>query len=179
MRLGISTFLGTILALSIAACSSNPVPTPPGPNDSIAFGYIEMEEAPTNLQWLTIRQVRPPTEKPFWSAGVNDGIFFNWYLDPGSYAVTQFGGNSGRTRYTFNVPRNLTKMRLVIKKPGIYFLGSYKYVRVRTKGLFTPDNFDLKKMDSPSEKELVQKLLKVVEGTAVEAKLQARLRGLK
>ncbi len=162
----------------LAACSANPVPEAPEPTDSIVFGHIDMGDAPVQLQGLDIRQYKPPTDKPYWSAGVEKGTFFNWYLDPGSYAMDHFEGIgfvAGRVR--FNVPRQLSSMRIVIKKPGVYFLGSYKYKNIST-GIFEPDKFDLEQVDSPTERELLTKLIAIVKGTAVEPKLQARLKEL-
>ena len=123
--------LGAVVAMAslVVACSANPVPEVPGPNDSIVFGHIDMGDAPTDLDWVSMRQYSPPSKKPYWSFGTEEGTFFNWYLDPGSYGVDSFGGSGGRTQYTFNIPRQMRSLRIVIKKPGIYYLGSYRYTR--------------------------------------------------
>ncbi len=172
--------LGLLLALAVvlASCSANPVPKPPKPDESFIFGYIDMEDAPTWLHWATIRQFKPPTKKPYFSAGAYQGVFYNWYFGPGSYAVTKFGGSAGRTNYTFGIPRQLTEMRVKFDKPGIYFLGSFKYKDIKT-GFFEQGKYDLEKADKPTEKEVVEKLLKLVKGTAVEPRLKKHLEGLK
>ncbi len=179
MRRLILNTIALAAAVWLAACGANPVPQAPEPTDSIVFGHIDMDDAPVELQGLSIRQYKPPTDKPYWAAGVEKGTFFNWYLDPGSYAVSHFEGFSfGGTRYRFNVPRQLSSMRIVIKKPGVYFLGSYKYKNIST-GIFEPDKFDLQQVDSPTERELLTKLIAVAKGTVVESKLRARLKELR
>ena len=119
------------IATALAACSTNPVPEVPGPNDSIVFGHIDMGDAPVDLDWVSVRQFSPPSDKPYWSFGTEEGTFYNWYLDPGAYGVQSFGGLGGRTRYSFNIPRRMRSMRIVIKKAGIYYLGSYRYSNIK------------------------------------------------
>lgn len=165
------------IALGLAACSVNPVPEPPEPNDSIVYGHIDMDDAPVDLEWVSIRQYSPPTDKPYYSAGVIDGSFYNWYLDAGSYAVDSFGGSGYNSRYTFNIPRQLTAMRLVIDKPGIHYLGSFRYKDIKT-GFFEPGKFDLEQVDTPTEREILERLIKLTKGTVVEPKLRKRLEEL-
>ena len=171
-------WLLSVVAL-LGACTANPVPEDPGPNDSFVFGYIDMEDAPTNLGWLTIRQFAPVVEEPYYYAGTHDGAFFSWYLpSPGSFAITGFGGSSGRTHYTFNVPREVEQFRFKIKNKGIYYLGSYKYKDVAT-GFFEAGKFNIERVNKPTEKELLAKLIELTAGTVVEPKLRARLKELK
>lgn len=166
-----------IALLLSAACSNNPLPEPPGPQDSIVYGYLDMNDAPVDLSWVSMRQFAPPTDEPYWSFGVDKGTFWNTYLDPGAYALESFGGSGFNSRYTFNVPRQDGSMRIVIDKPGIYYLGAFRYKNIKT-GVFEPDKFDLERTDSPSEREVLEKLIVIMKGTVVEPKLQQRLREL-
>jgi len=170
--------LGMVLLVALGACGAKPVPQEMEPGDSIVFGHIDMSDAPVKLDGLWIRQFSPPSKKPFYSAGIKKGTFFNWYMDPGAYAVSHFSGTSfGGTRFRFNIPRQLTSMRIEIKEPGIYYLGAYRFKNIKT-GIFEPDQFDLEPVGHPTEKEALEKLLKLVKGTSVEGKLQQRLKEL-
>jgi hypothetical protein len=175
MRKHLSAVLCAGLALALLGCSGAVVPRPQEPQESIVFGHIDMSDAPVSLQWVSIRQYAPPSEAPYWSAGVQDGVYWQWYLKPGSYGVDSFGGSGFNSNYSFNMPRQSKALRLVIQKPGIYFLGSYKYKPVKT-GFFEPGKYDLEESDKPTEAEVLHDLLKLVKGTPVEPKLQARLK---
>jgi hypothetical protein len=168
-------WLGLAVALGLSACSGAVVPEPIGPNDSIVYGHIDMSDAPVGLQWVSIRQYTPPTDSPYWSAGVRDGTFWQWYLKPGAYGVESFGGSGYNSQYSFNMPRQAGTMRLIIKEPGIYFLGSYKYKPIKT-GFFEQGKYDLEQVKKPTEAEVIQQLLPLVKGTTVEPKLQKRLK---
>jgi hypothetical protein len=124
------------------------------PSNSLVFGYVDMAEAPTKVSGVHIMQVAPPTEKPYWGADVRDGMFYTYYLPPGSYRLSSLHGSHFlRGEYQYNFPRQgggTTTAR--IDKPGIYFLGAYKYKAVKSK-------FDIEPVSSPSEAELLQKLL--------------------
>jgi hypothetical protein len=68
-----------------------------------------------------------------------------------------------------------------ISKPGIYFLGSYKYQQVKT-GFFEGSKFDIERVDSPTEAELLQRILdedKEIKGSAWEEKIRQRLARIK
>lgn len=174
-----SIHLGLLLALALflASCSVNPVPKPPKADDSFIFGYIDMKDAPISMKWASIRQFRPITKEPTYRVGASQGVFYHWYLRPGSYAVTSFGGSSGRTHYSFGITGKNPEFRLKFDKPGIYFLGSFKYKDVKT-GFFEQGKFTLEKVEKPTEKEIVEKLLKLVKGTAVESRLKKHLEKL-
>lgn len=175
--LALFALLGSLLLLG--ACTANPVPEDPEPKDAFVFGHIDMEDAPVGLGWLTIRQFSPKVEEPYYYAGTDSGTFFSWYLDtPGAFAIVNFGGSGYRTRYTFNVPRQVKDFRFKIKNPGVYYLGSFKYKEVET-GFFEGGKFQLEQVKSPTEKELLVKLIELTKGTVVEPKLQARLKELK
>jgi hypothetical protein len=50
-----------------------------------------------------------------------------------------------------------------IRVPGLYFLGVHQYVNHAGKGLFAPDKFEMKPVTTPTEKELLQRLVKELE----------------
>ncbi|HKU47841.1 MAG TPA: hypothetical protein VJQ58_13215 [Burkholderiales bacterium] len=130
------------------------------PSNSLVFGYVDMAEAPTKVSGAQIMQVAPPTDKPYWGTDVKEGLFYTYYLPPGSYKLATLHGSSfWRGEYQYNFPRqgkDDTSVR--IDKPGIYFLGAYKYQKVNT-GFFEQAKFDIQKVKSPGEAELLERLL--------------------
>ena len=153
------------------------------PNNSLVFGFVDMSEAPTKVSGAQIMQVAPPTEKPYWGTDVREGLFYTYYLPPGSYRLATLHGSSflrGEHQYTF--PRQGggdTTAR--IEKPGIYFLGAYKYQRVKT-GVFEQGKFGIERVQSPTEAELLQRLLDTdaeVKNSVWGDKIRQRLARLK
>lgn len=130
------------------------------PSNSLVFGYVDMADAPTKVSGAQVMQVAPPTDKPYWGTDVRDGLFYTYYLPPGSYKLATLHGSSFlRGDYRYSFPRQgggNTAVR--IDKPGIYFLGAYRYKTVKTE-MFEQAKFDIERAPSPTEAELLQKLL--------------------
>lgn len=152
------------------------------PSNSLVFGYVDMSDAPTSISWAKIMQVAPPTDKPYWGTDVRDGLFYTYYLPPGSYKLSTLGGSGFfRGEYQYNFPKQGSGQGVRIEKPGIYFLGSYKYKKVKT-GMFEAGKFAIERVDTPSEAELLKRILDKdgeVKGSAWEPKIRARLAQLK
>jgi hypothetical protein len=177
LRVGATAFAAALL---LTGCASGP----PGrdvndPTSSLVFGFVDMEEAPTDVEWVSLKQVATATDtEGYWRLGVEDGLAFNQYLPVGSYQMAKFGGSdfgSGEVEYNFpSYGKNETAVR--ITRPGVYFLGSYKYVKVKT-GFFEAGKFDFKRVDAPAERELLERLLKSkeIKGTQWVARINARL----
>jgi hypothetical protein len=153
------------------------------PSNSLVFGFVDMAEAPTKVSGAQIMQVAPPTEKPYWGTDVKDGLFYTYYLPPGSYKLATLHGSSMlRGEYRYSFPRQGggdTAVR--IDKPGIYYLGSYKYQKVST-GMFEQPKFDIARVKSPSEAELLQRLLDSdpeIKGSVWADKIRQRIARLK
>jgi hypothetical protein len=144
----------------LAGCSSSgPTRDINDPANSLVFGYIDMEDAPTKVSSAWMVQVEPPSETPYWGLAVNNGLFYNSYLPPGSYQLSKFSGSgffAGEHEYNF--PRQGNQTALRISKSGIYFLGSYKYKEVKT-GMFEQGKFSIEKTNKPTEAELLKRIL--------------------
>lgn len=151
-------------------------------SNSLVFGYVDMSDAPTSVASASIMQVAPPTEKPYWGTDVRDGLFYTPYLPPGSYKLASLSGSGFfKGDYQYNFPkqgRGDTGVR--IAKPGIYFLGSYKYKKVKT-GFFEGGKFTIERVKSPSEAELLKRILGEgdIKSSKWAEKIRARLAGLK
>ncbi|MDH5601142.1 MAG: hypothetical protein OEY78_07545 [Gammaproteobacteria bacterium] len=156
--------------LLLNGCATSPDPIDPkDKNRSVVFGYFDMEDAPSwgGIDWVSVKQYKPRTKKGYYGAAVKEGLFYHIGLPNGSFQVDSFGRNTrfySNTRYTYNFGgkgRNQTAR--VIKRPGVYFMGSYKYKAIDSGSIFKPDNFKMIKSKKPKEKVLLKKLLKIMQ----------------
>ena len=182
MKQRIWLVLGLTLGLLAGCASSGPTRDINDPTNSLVFGYVDMADAPTSVSSAWITQVEPPSDAPYWGLGVSKGLFYNSYLPPGSYLLSKLGGSgffAGQHEYTF--PRQGNQTALRITKPGIYFLGSYKYKKVKT-GMFSQAKFGIEKIGKPTEAELLKRILDEnsdIRNSAWGNKIRARLAQLK
>lgn len=170
--------LAFLAMASLTACASNTIGPERDVNDpgnSLVFAYVDMEDAPTKLESASLK---PQGEEGYWTMGVEDGLMSQEYLPPGAYQLASLSGSSflhGEVSYDFPAyGRN--EASVVVKKPGIYFLGSFKYKEVKT-GMFEQGKFDIERVTSPTELELLNRMLKQdwVKGTQWEARIRARI----
>jgi hypothetical protein len=166
------------LAAALGGCAGAPPVDPKDETVSLVYGYFDMKDAPSKLDWVRLKQYESKSEGGY-LMNVKSGLFFHVGVQPGSYQVDKFGGNGGffsnPAEYNFGGKgRNATAVR--IQKPGVYFLGVHKYVNHPGKGLFAPDKFDMQPAKAPSEKELLQRVIKHIEG---DRDLQAYTRQLR
>jgi hypothetical protein len=145
------------------------------PTNSLVFAYIDMGDAPTKVEDASLK---PQGEEGYWHLSIDDGLMYQQYLPPGSYQLASLSGSSflhGEVEYTFPAyGRN--EASTVIRKPGVYFLGSFRYQEVKT-GMFEAGKFDIERTDSPTELDLLNRLLKQdwVKGSQWEARIKARI----
>ncbi len=130
---------------------------------ALVFGYMDMHDAPSRLQWFTLRQVKPKTKEPYWQLGVHKNVFSHQGLPVGSYQLSRFGGMSGLNlflfylggqQYEYSFPVQAEGFR--IEGPGVRFLGSWKYVKA---GSFWNEKFDIRPIPHPNEREVLERLL--------------------
>lgn len=153
------------LALVVGGCASSGPPVDPKDESlSIVFGYFDMTDAPSGVEWVSLKQYGEKSGR--YQLDVRDGLFFHVGIEPGAYQVEKFGKNPGglsNTKYVYNFGtrgRNETSRR--IDKPGLYFLGAYKYVKHST-GWLEQGKFEMQPVNAPSEKQLLTRLIKVLE----------------
>jgi len=145
---------------------------PVDPNDkslSVIFGHFDMKDAPSwgGIDWVSVKQYKP--KQSWYSCGVEEGLFWHIGVHKGSsIQVEEFGRNTrwySNAVYTYNFGgQGRNKTSKIIKKPGVYFLGSYKYKAIESDSFFKPDNFDMIKTRTPTEKQLLTKLLQIMKG---------------
>ena len=163
------TFFFLLPALLLSSgCASSPDPVDPkDKNRSVVFGFFDMSDAPSwgGIDWVSVKRYKP--KKGYFAAEVKDGLFYHIGVTNGSFQVDEFGRNTrfySNARYTYNFGgkgRNQTARK--IKKPGAYFMGSYKYKNIDSGSIWKPDNFQMIKSKGPSEKVLLKKLLKIMQ----------------
>lgn len=171
-------------SLVLAACGSGSIGPERDINDptnSLVFAFVDMSEAPTKIDGASLK---PQGEEGYWHMGVaKDGqLLTQSYLPPGAYQLATLQGSgffAGNNVYRFpTYGRNETALR--IQKPGIYFMGSYRYVKVKT-GVFEASKFAIERINTPTELELLQRIQKEdwVKGTQWEARLRNRIAELR
>lgn len=167
------------LAAALGGCAGGQRVDPKDETVSLVFGYFDMKDAPTKVDWVTLKQYESKGEGTGYAMNVKDGLFFHIGVEPGSYQVNKFGGNGGfftnPAEYNFGGRgRNATAVR--IQKPGVYFLGAHKYVNHPGKGFFEADKFEMQAAKTPGEKELLQRVIKQIEGDKELAEYTRQLR---
>lgn len=166
-------FIALAAALLVGGCASTEDVDVKDETVSLVFGYFDMKEAPSSLEWVSLKRYGRPDEKQkdgwVYTLPAKDGLFYHVGIRPGSYQVDRFGGTGGIPlltsrpfEYDFGGKgRNRTALR--IERPGVYFLGAHRYVNHAGKGFFDPDKFEMQAAKAPSEKELLQRLIQVLE----------------
>lgn len=149
------------LAIGLAGCSTTGHLVPPSEaNISAVYGYIDMSDAPTGLQWITMKKLQPRSDTPYYHFYVDDGMFYRSEIPPGTYKFWEFGGFSQwkNTDYTFQFQgQGKGEMDRVIDRQGLYFAGCYRYTRIKT-GFFSPNKFDLEPIEGDCERETLERL---------------------
>ena len=164
----ITFFLILPTLLLISGCASSPDPIDPkDKNRSVVFGFFDMEDAPSwgGIDWVSVKRYKP--KKGYFAAAVEDGLFYHIGVPNGSFQVDEFGRNTrfySNARYVYNFGgKGRNKTGRIIKKPGVYYMGSYKYKNIDSGSIWKPDNFKMVKSKGPSEKVLLKKLLKIMQ----------------
>lgn len=177
-------------AFFISGCTSSPVFKDPHKKSySLVLAYIDMSDADSEATWMNAKVVKKRGEKPSWYqfGFVRDEklgtILHNQYVTRGKIRLEDFGGNAtgwfDNAIYRYNFPSQGKGMgALNIKKPGVHFAGSFKYIPVET-GFFEQSKFDIKQVKSPTEKEVLTAFLKHVEDGKWKKMIQARIKKLK
>ncbi len=139
------------------------------PTTSIVFGYIDTTRIYSRLAMVKFRKLKPPSAFDYFGYVAsrdsdNRGLFFNLALPNGHYEVQVVVAASydGRWLKPIILQRKGNPSFKKIKKPGVYYLGSYKVMQVDIKqyALLT---IDPNKNREASEKKLLKKLLGILE----------------
>ena len=161
--------LPAVLAFAVLGCASGPGSVDPKDESlSVVYGYFDMTDAPSSLDWVFIKQYGNNKDEGY-RVSAKEGVFLHVGVEPGSYQVATFGGVGGiplLTRRDFQYDfgskgRNSTALR--ITKPGVYFFGSHRYINHAGKGFFSPDKFEMRPAKAPGEKEVLKMVIQRLE----------------
>ena len=156
-------------------------------NSSLVFGYINVK----CMSWVQLRKAGADTDSSYVTTKrVEDGLFYAENIEAGSYQILRFGcggipigkegvmyGNTGATVFRFpENERNETSVR--ISKPGVYFMGAFKYHEVKT-GMFENEKFNIDKSDSPSQRQLLDRVEKFAIDTKWDKMIRKKLQEVK
>ena len=174
--------LPALLSFAVLGCASGPGKIDPKDESlSLVYGYFDMTDAPSNVEWVFLKQYGNNKDEGY-RVSAKDGLFLHVGIEQGSYQVAEFGGVGGIPmltrrdfRYDFGSKgRNSTATR--INKPGVYFFGSHRYVNHAAKGFFDADKFEMRPSKAPSEKEVLQKVIRQLETDSELAEYKRALR---
>lgn len=109
------------------------------------------------------------------------GLYIADQVKPGQYWLMAFFTR----KYGLQFQNKITECKVcykpieadlfTVKAGDIYFYGTYKYRVAQKAKLFSDGKFNLEKVDTPSEKELLQMALEKLKGSKWEAKIHERL----
>jgi len=164
-------------AAGCAAVLPQRVERPADDDSSFVFFYFDTSDCPSAVRSATLRQVAPPTDKPFVVMRVDGTVFYREGVRNGAYALTSFssagvGGWVFGTPTVYGVPRQGSPVRFVIERPGVYFGGAFAY-RKAGGGFLAPQEFELVPLEQVTEKETLQRILPHVRGTPWETRVMA------
>lgn len=192
MRYLTRLLIAFIVFTGLAGCSTARIQDTP-PDRSLVFVYVDFTENEMDLYWTKMKKVSPVSETPFFNIigvrnfdGKNKYGYLLWYefLENGSYQLASFGGKQTlymrQKQLTLLMPEmggNQTSLR--VQKPGIYYMGSFKYkpeLSTWAEVGGVRNKFTMEPFRGPSETEMLKKLLEVSKGTSWEPRIQEKLR---
>jgi len=157
-------------------------------NSILIFGYLDDSEAPFTMEWGDMKQVRPTTDEPYKELrSNNEGLFYLENLPAGLYKINSVSGPEkglSNSHWDWGLPEPhddaaFKRLELTAKKPGIYFVGSYKIKKVKDGGLFGIDKYETIATKRPSEKQVLKQLITYAKDTKWENAIKQRIKRLK
>lgn len=182
LKTGAAVALGGLGTATLQGCAGVPNTSASDTTASLVYGFIDMKDAPTRLDRVTIRcySCKSGTDPDNWAWG-EDGYFWD-VLAPGSYQIESFMGiqrllifSGGKVIYRFGSDgRNESAIR--IAQPGAYFMGAYRFVLNKGKGFFDAPTFSMES-GAASEKAVLAKVIQQIDGQS-EFKDHAHIKAL-
>lgn len=141
-----------VLSTGCATFNNGTNVSPSDDSRSVVFGQFDLNGE--RIDWVTFRELGPRSK--IYHVPVYSGVFFHIGVPETSVQVNSFGRNHDKVLYRYDFSsagRDLTTKD--ISEPGVYFMGSYKILE-------SDSEFDVAKTRKPSEKEVLEKVLKVM-----------------
>jgi hypothetical protein len=163
--------IAVLLALVLLAACSNIETVKDFEHRSVAYGWVDIKDVEINhLSAIYIQQYRPKTESPYFTTGfrkLKDGyVFWTIALPNGSHKLDTIKGQSclgifcSNTFYSYNFGKQGDDVgAVVIQRPGVYHLGSFKMKNEKT-GFFEEGKFQvLPAGNAPTKREMLELIL--------------------
>lgn len=144
----------------LGGCASGSPVDPRDDRYSVLYGYIDGKDA--KIDWVQVKEYGPEPAYYLVDFDRRTGVFFHVGVEPGDLQVSKFG-NDGNEYNWSSQGRNPTA--ITVSRPGAYFMGSYKWIR-HDRGLFRADQFEMQRIPAPSEKEVLELVLRRMESSA-------------
>jgi hypothetical protein len=154
---------------------------------SFVFGYIDMKEADPDLDWALLYHFAQGEQTKSIPMRTSEGAYYLENVPPGSYSIGEFGGRATNFfsagaliafRPYFYTIGTEPAFRVKIEKPGIYFVGAHKF-QPHKSDKSGSDKFELNPLDSPTQKEILAKIVERAKGSPWEPALRSYLAKLK
>lgn len=168
------TCLLIIFAFALTACGpSMYVREMKDSRSALVFGYINENNGSMQFHWVQLKRTDAAGSEEYYTTHSDrDGMFYAENLPPGQYQIHRIGwGNTpmgsnaiagAGELWSFGAGGKTTAMQV---KPGLQYFGSFRFTFIKGKGVFKSDSFNFERAGSPSESELLKRLLTYTEGT--------------
>ncbi len=171
-----------ILLITAAGCLQNVRIYDDNDDDrpaALFYGYVGFKNSPASVNEFLLKQLDPPTDKPYYYCQIYRGVYF-CYLPVGTYRIERFSSiQSCGERCTETISYNMPAQQngFVITRPGLFY---YNSVRIRQKMtqefLNTKIESSAEKADWPSEEQILERLLDITnKGSKIEKLIYSRL----
>src|SRR5687767_10224702 len=74
----------------VAGCATTESVDPKDTSTSLVFGYFDAKDAPSSVDWVSIKQYGAASG--YYNVSTKNGLFWHVGVEPGSYQVEKFGG---------------------------------------------------------------------------------------
>ena len=154
---------------------------------SLVYGYLDMQGAPTDLDWVEFQQLQPPTDRGTYHMRIHEGVFYMEKFRPGVFDLSGFGGKRWTGQeLAYALPRTSPAVRVTLTEPGLHFVGAYRYRALQpartgsstgnsTGDRPAPGRFEIDRIATPDEAEVLRRILPFSAGTPWEARIRQRM----
>ena len=154
-------------SLLIAACATGAAR--PGPVDTetraMIYGHID---GPKTVQAVELAKMMSPRRPKAFVNEHGDFVFHD--VEPGDYGLLRFGAD-GQWYYLLTGDKENNKRFVVKATPGgVHYVGSWR-VTGEKDNRFTPDEFSIERVETPSRQTVLERLRPVLAGTGWERKV--------
>lgn len=182
-------WLLVIMAFTLSACGpSMYVKEMESPKHAMIFGHIEAGKGPMYFHWVQLKHTDAAGNEEYYTTRSDEeGMFYAENLPMGKYQIHRIGQDNSPMGpnaaagsgviWSLGEAGKETAMR--VTKPGVHYFGSFKYIHIEAESFFGRDSFNFKRINKPSEKELLPRLLTYTEETRWTASVKKRSAGLK